>query len=311
METTDGQTCPPNDEKPLLSPKPVTCDDSSDDILLDTYFDHSQPLDSNALDALLNTKFNISFDEDDDEQSTDAIKWRPAESEILAQQRSPSRTRMELSSPQEKHGSLKPAQADYPYTLSQQQHSYGQAAHATTTYHGHSYSGRMSPSTPYKQHAMMHQQAFTAPIGQVPTHLGQSHYYPAPRPVAMPTMNDVYPDIPTQPHQSEYYSPSNASRQGTADLMDYNNTLLEEDEAGEITNGEIADPCYAQLLFRCLREAPEHTMSLKDVYTWVRQYSQKARDSTGTGWQNSVRHNLSMNAVSHQEPSTIIHLHRS
>ena len=80
--------------------------------------------------------------------------------------------------------------------------------------------------------------------------------------------------------------------------MDYENAIPEEDEAGEAINGEIADPCYAQLLYRCLRDAPDHTMALKDVYKWVRQYSQKARDSAGTGWQNSVRHNLSMNAVS-------------
>jgi hypothetical protein len=90
--------------------------------------------------------------------------------------------------------------------------------------------------------------------------------------------------------------------------MDYENTIPEEDEGGEAINGEIADPCYAQLLYRCLRDAPDHTMALKDVYKWVRQYSQKARDSAGTGWQNSVRHNLSMNAVSSGEPSSGIHL---
>ncbi|KAI7160127.1 hypothetical protein KC349_g3735 [Hortaea werneckii] len=60
---------------------------------------------------------------------------------------------------------------------------------------------------------------------------------------------------------------------------------------------ENSDPCYAQLLYRCLREAPEHTMALKDLYEWVREHSQKAKDSKNKGWQNSVRHNLSMNAA--------------
>lgn len=58
-----------------------------------------------------------------------------------------------------------------------------------------------------------------------------------------------------------------------------------------------ADPCYAQLLYRCLKEAPDHTLSLRELYDWVREHSQKAKDPKNRGWQNSVRHNLSMNAV--------------
>lgn len=304
---TGQQTALSNDEKPLSSPKLVPCDDTGDDILLDTYFDHSQPLDSNALDALLNTKFSTSFDDVD--QSTDSIaaQWRPAQPEVPMQQQSPSRTRMELSSPHEKHGALKPGalkpeQSDHPFTFSQV-HPYAPSVHATSTYHDPSYPGRTSPFDSYEQTPMMRQSH-----GLMPAHMGQVHYYPTSGPVAMPTMSEVYPDVPTQLQQTGYYSSSHASRQGTADLMDYENTIPEEDEAGSVANGEIADPCYAQLLYRCLREAPEHTMALKDVYKWVRQYSQKARDSAGTGWQNSVRHNLSMNAVSAQESSTTIHL---
>lgn len=59
-----------------------------------------------------------------------------------------------------------------------------------------------------------------------------------------------------------------------------------------------SDPCYAQLLYRCLKEEPNHTLSLKELYEWVSQHSQKAKDPSNRGWQNSVRHNLSMNAVS-------------
>lgn len=61
---------------------------------------------------------------------------------------------------------------------------------------------------------------------------------------------------------------------------------------------DSTDPCYAQLLHRCLKEAPGHTMALKELYDWVALHSQKAKDQKNRGWQNSVRHNLSMNAVS-------------
>ncbi|KAI5359588.1 putative Fork head domain, winged helix-like DNA-binding domain superfamily [Septoria linicola] len=60
---------------------------------------------------------------------------------------------------------------------------------------------------------------------------------------------------------------------------------------------DSTDPCYAQLLYKCLREAPHHTLSLRELYDWVSQHSQKAKDPGNRGWQNSVRHNLSMNAA--------------
>jgi hypothetical protein len=40
--------------------------------------------------------------------------------------------------------------------------------------------------------------------------------------------------VSTQSQHSGYYSPNNASRQGTVDLMDYESTILEEDEAGKV-----------------------------------------------------------------------------
>lgn len=57
-----------------------------------------------------------------------------------------------------------------------------------------------------------------------------------------------------------------------------------------------ADPCYAQLLWKCLYEAPDHQRPLRDIYTWMARHSPKASGKS-KGWMNSVRHNLSMNAV--------------
>jgi hypothetical protein len=304
---TDQQTCLSADQKAISPPKLMSCDEVGEDILQDAYFDHKEPLDSNALDALLNTKFNTGFDDVEDDLSTSvpAGQWRPAHSETLSQQQSPSRTRLELSSHYAKRDTLQPTQPGSQFT------PYSPEAQVTSNFGGLPYHGH-APANPYEQHNLLHQ-PHAASLGQMPTHIDHNRYYSNSGPVAMPTMNDVYPDVPTSAPVQHfgYYSPSNASRQGTADLMDYENTIHEEDEGGEGMNGEIADPCYAQLLYRCLRDAPDHTMALKDVYKWVRQYSQKARDSAGTGWQNSVRHNLSMNAVSVKEPSSGICLYRS
>lgn len=72
--------------------------------------------------------------------------------------------------------------------------------------------------------------------------------------------------------------------------------IFGDDEDRDTTDS--SDPCYAQLLYQCLKQAPDNTLSLRELYDWVSQHSQKGKDPKNRGWQNSVRHNLSMNAVS-------------
>jgi len=55
---------------------------------------------------------------------------------------------------------------------------------------------------------------------------------------------------------------------------------------------------YAKLIFRCLLKAKDHTMVLRDIYNWFTENTDKGKDKDARGWQNSIRHNLSMNAVS-------------
>jgi hypothetical protein len=132
---TNRQACLSSGEKTTSSPRPEVCDVVDDDILLDNFFDHSQPLDGNELETLLNTKFN-SLDDAVEQSANSVIHWRPAQPENHPQQRSPSRTKMEFSSLHEKYGALKPAQPDHPFTLSQL-HSYGPSANVAPTYHNH------------------------------------------------------------------------------------------------------------------------------------------------------------------------------
>ena len=60
---------------------------------------------------------------------------------------------------------------------------------------------------------------------------------------------------------------------------------------------------YARLIFRALMSAPRHRMVLKDIYEWFEKHTNKARDPKSRGWQNSIRHNLSMNGVSGTTPT--------
>lgn len=56
-------------------------------------------------------------------------------------------------------------------------------------------------------------------------------------------------------------------------------------------------PPYAQLIFCALMSRADRCMSLQEIYQWFRENTDKHR-AGGKGWQNSIRHNLSMNRVS-------------
>lgn len=55
-------------------------------------------------------------------------------------------------------------------------------------------------------------------------------------------------------------------------------------------------PPYAQLIYRALMSREGHCMSLQEIYQWFRENTEKVKGG-GKGWQNSIRHNLSMNQV--------------
>lgn len=69
------------------------------------------------------------------------------------------------------------------------------------------------------------------------------------------------------------------------------------------------EPPYAQLIYRAFLSTPRQAMTLQEIYQWFRENTDKGK-STNKGWQNSIRHNLSMNhvslqsAFSHQQPLT-------
>ncbi|KAL5343313.1 hypothetical protein BJX70DRAFT_408197 [Aspergillus crustosus] len=57
-----------------------------------------------------------------------------------------------------------------------------------------------------------------------------------------------------------------------------------------------ADPPYSQLIYEALLTAPGKKLPLQGIYLWFEKNTAKGRDRGSKGWQNSIRHNLSMNA---------------
>ncbi|KAF4312857.1 Transcription factor fork head [Botryosphaeria dothidea] len=53
---------------------------------------------------------------------------------------------------------------------------------------------------------------------------------------------------------------------------------------------------YSKLIYRALMETPGHAMVLREIYDWFKLNTNKT-DKETKGWQNSIRHNLSMNGA--------------
>lgn len=142
-----------------------------------------------------------------------------------------------------------------------------------------------------------------------PTHGTYRHQSPA----------DVIPMTRLSPCSSTLAMGSDAiciRREDTAPLSDsdmdmdadmvYNPNLYDaEDVVGSRSSTEPAggksDEPYAQLIYRAFMSRPNKSMTLQEIYQWFRENTDKAK-STGKGWQNSIRHNLSMNGVGDSFP---------
>lgn len=128
------------------------------------------------------------------------------------------------------------------------------------------------------------------------------HMPPTSNPIVVPTIDRFDGGAFVDHHASPIDARDDYGRQNLSNGWQHleqtvpNPENIFSDEAEEDV-ADSADPCYAQLLHKCLKEAPQHTLSLRELYDWVSQHSQKAKDPNNRGWQNSVRHNLSMNAV--------------
>lgn len=70
-------------------------------------------------------------------------------------------------------------------------------------------------------------------------------------------------------------------------------------QGGSTPDGEDAsrvDTPYNQLIYRAFMSREDHAMTLQELYQWMRDNTDRA-SAEDKGWQNSIRHNLSMNGV--------------
>ena len=115
------------------------------------------------------------------------------------------------------------------------------------------------------------------------------------------TQHDMY-----QTPYSSSVSPASGNLSPVLAWSAAQNTIRESSSFDEETNarnleteedGNGCDKPYARLIWDALMQAPGHRMMLREIYKWFQLHTNKARESGSNGWQNSIRHNLSMNQV--------------
>lgn len=106
--------------------------------------------------------------------------------------------------------------------------------------------------------------------------------------------SEQYCPVPTWPQALQNF----ALPEVECDTPEPDENFTGFDTMDEEEDEDIYDKPYAQLIYEALLQAPGNRMLLRDIYDWFIQNTRKPRDSGTNGWQNSIRHNLSMNQVS-------------
>ncbi|AEO69861.1 uncharacterized protein THITE_2120613 [Thermothielavioides terrestris NRRL 8126] len=120
--------------------------------------------------------------------------------------------------------------------------------------------------------------------------------YRAPPRDGYPTPPESGPPLSTCTAAGDSPSPTDEQRssQGSKQQPDPNAGRTSVPSGG--ADDSDKDESYAQLIYRAFMSHPRRAMTLQEIYQWFRENTDKGKDDS-KGWQNSVRHNLSMNGV--------------
>lgn len=122
----------------------------------------------------------------------------------------------------------------------------------------------------------------------------QQYSYPVP-------LNPIQPPQSSPPSPfsdvSSYHSPQSLA-DGSPSMTAHTDRLSPRSSTGEHKEERPGNLPYSALIYQALKDAPGNKLPLQGIYSWFEANTDKGADPSAKGWQNSIRHNLSMNAVS-------------
>lgn len=126
-----------------------------------------------------------------------------------------------------------------------------------------------------------------------PAFKDQSYNYPQLESLQPP------PDSPPSPlsEVSSYHSPHSLAASSPGMTAQTADRLSPRSSTGDNNQERHSHPPYSVLIYQALKEAPGNKLQLQSIYSWFEANTDKGGDPNAKGWQNSIRHNLSMNAV--------------
>jgi hypothetical protein len=74
-------------------------------------------------------------------------------------------------------------------------------------------------------------------------------------------------------------------------------THTARNEETPVAQAESGEKPYSYLLYRALRSADRHKLTLQEIYCWFEENTNKANGPNSTGWKSTIRYNLSVNVV--------------
>lgn len=133
------------------------------------------------------------------------------------------------------------------------------------------------------------------------------HGNPRQRPTPINTAEANALAIRTSPLSPSTSISSQQSPAHSLDSMSPTTSAATDATSPQTSFGDNSDPDsgaespYSKLIWDALKSAPGNKMQLQEIYAWFEKNTSRGKDRN-KGWQNSIRHNLSMNAVRSQIP---------
>lgn len=136
-----------------------------------------------------------------------------------------------------------------------------------------------------------------------PSTLAHGSFYHHPAQLETPKGNLTMRATPLSPISICSQSPSRSldSMSPVATITVADSTSPRTSLGDHSDGGHNAEPPYSKLIYDALMSHEDKQMPLQDIYEWFAKNTSKGKDSS-RGWQNSIRHNLSMNAVRTPHP---------
>ncbi|KOS39259.1 hypothetical protein ACN38_g9917 [Penicillium nordicum] len=115
-----------------------------------------------------------------------------------------------------------------------------------------------------------------------------------------PQMESLHPPPHSPPSPlsdgSSYQSPASFGASSPGVTVQTADRFSPRSTTGDNNQERHSQPPYSMLIYQALKEAPGHKLQLQNIYSWFEANTDKGGDPSAKGWQNSIRHNLSMNA---------------